>query len=284
MSSLAGSSRRSIETELRQIAGLQDSAIDLAAAALALAALERPDTPRDRYLHHLSLLVRDTADLFDETKSKPVLESRAEALRKVIVERYGYDGDRDSYDDLENANLMRVIDRRRGLPVTLGILYLHCARGQDWRADGLNFPGHFLIRLEHEGDRLILDPFDGGKIRSAADLRTILKQVAGADAEIQPSHTATVGNRAILLRVQNNIKARLLRNQRREDALGALEAMLMIAPGQAPLWYEAGLLNAELDNLRAAIISLQQAIDLGTDHTMLQECRAVLGQLKSRLN
>ena len=284
MSGTAGMARQAVEAELRQIAGLSDGSIDLAPAALALAALERPDSPRDRYLHHLSLLARDTGDLVAGSQRATVLSSRAESLRQVIVERYGYQGDRESYDDLENANLMRVIDRRRGLPVTLGILYLHCARSQGWSAEGLNFPGHFLVRLEFDGARLILDPFDRGAVRGPEDLRAIIKQVAGEKAEIQPHHTEPVGNRAILLRVQNNIKMRLLRNQRTEQALGALEAMLMIAPDQAVLWHEAGVLNAELDNLRAAMISLQQAIDLSRDPAIQHRCRTLLAQLKSRLN
>jgi len=56
------------------------------------------------------------------------------ALTQVMAEEHGYGGDRQHYDDLQNANLIRVIDRRRGLPVALGILYLHAARAQGWRA------------------------------------------------------------------------------------------------------------------------------------------------------
>ena len=284
MSWPASGGRREIEAELRRVAGLDDRAIDLASAALALAALDRPDAPLEHYLHHLSLLARDTADLAGPRESHADLPTRARTLSAVIVERYGYGGDRDNYDDLQNANLIRVIDRRKGLPVTLGILYLHTARAQGWTADGLNFPGHFLIRLELDGERLILDPFDGGETRSAEDLRAIMKQVAGPTAEILPEHYAKVGNRAILLRVQNNIKLRLLRDERQEEALGVLEGMLMIAPGQAALWREAGLLNAQLGNLRAAIISLQQVLDLSDDPAALQEARSLLDRLKARLN
>jgi regulator of sirC expression with transglutaminase-like and TPR domain len=78
---------------------------------------------------------------------------RVAALTQVMAEEHGYNGDRQHYDDLQNANLIRVIDRRRGLPVALGILYLHAARAQGWRAAGINFPGHFLIAVEHDGER-----------------------------------------------------------------------------------------------------------------------------------
>lgn len=96
----------------------------------------------------------------------------AEAMR-----RQGYAGDVLTYDDLQNANLIRVIDRRKGLPVALGILWIHAARARGWRADGLAFPGHFLVRLEH---RVIVDPFNEGRLCDAAFLRRLLRATAGA--------------------------------------------------------------------------------------------------------
>ena len=84
------------------------------------------------------------------------------ALKSVLVSEYGYSGDTVSYDSLQNANLIQVIDRRKGLPITLGIIYIHAARAQGWDIDGLNFPGHFLLRIEDGVKRTIFDPFNGG--------------------------------------------------------------------------------------------------------------------------
>jgi len=284
MSWSPASGRREAESRLRQIGGLADDAIDLAPAALALAALEQPQASLERYQHHLSLLARDTADAAASLGAATDLEARGEALRQVLAERYAYEGDRDSYDDLRNANLMRVIDRRRGLPVTLGILFIHAARCQGWEAGGLNFPAHFLIRLGLGGEGLILDPFDRGRPRSPSALRQLLKMVAGSEAELRPEHYAPVGNRAILLRLQNNLKMRLSQAGEQEAALGVLESMLMIAPRQSGLWYEAAQLNSRLGNLRAAVVSLEQVLDLAEDPAVLQRARGLLQRLKSRLN
>src|SRR3546814_19245031 len=83
---------------------------------------------------------------------------------------------------------MRVIDRRKGLPVALGILYMHAARAQGWPAVGLNFPGHFLLRLERHGERAILDPFNEGRVHGATELLDLLKAMQGQDAELGPEH------------------------------------------------------------------------------------------------
>ncbi|RDD63120.1 SirB1 family protein [Ferruginivarius sediminum] len=274
---------REAEEILRGIAGLDDRDIDLSEGALALAALETPERGLAHYRHHLSLLSRDAADLAGDDPAPP-LARRLAILRTVLVERYGYHGDRETYDDLQNANLMRVIDRRRGLPVALGILYIHTARAQGWEIGGINFPGHFLLRLDAGGERAVVDPFTGLTELSAQQLRSLLKAVAGEDAELDPSHYETIGNQGILLRLQNNRKLRLLKAQQADEAIGVIEGMLMFAPGEPRLWREAGLLHAHQGNLRAATTALEQFVELSDDPAKREEARELIAQLRSRLN
>jgi regulator of sirC expression with transglutaminase-like and TPR domain len=277
--------RADLVSWLRRIGGQPDDAIDLAAGALTLAALERPRANLGRYEHHLSLLVRDVADLGARADADEDLAARARSLSAVIAERYGYAGDEETYDDLENANLMRVIDRRMGLPISLGILYIHAGRAQGWRIDGLNFPGHFLLRLELDGERLILDPFHAGALRQSEDLRALLKTVAGAEAELQPAHYERLGNRDILIRLQNNLKQRLLRRQQPAEAVEVLETMLMFAPARPQLWRETGLIHAHLENLRAAALALENYLQLaGADDPRRAEAHELLAGLRKRLN
>lgn len=276
--------RAEIEARLRQVGGQADAEIDLAEAALLLAAHDRPGSPLERYRDHVGLLKLDTARLGAAVSAARSLESRAETLRAVFVDKYGYQGDRLAYDDLQNANLMRVIDRRKGLPVALGILYIAAARHQGWSIAGLNFPGHFLLSLEAGSRRAIIDPFYAGQTLGSAALRRRLKAFAGPDAELRPAHYATAGNRTVLLRLQNNIKCRLLQTGRVKQALEVLATMSMIAPREAAFWHEAGALHARLGNLRAAAQSLEHFLDLGTGLESLHEAATLLQRVKSRLN
>jgi len=189
---------------LREIGARPEAAIDLAEAALALAALDRPRVEAEPYRHHLSLLARDVGAAAGDPAAGR-LDRRVAALNDVILGKYGYAGDRVTYEDPQNANLMRVIDRRKGLPIALGILYLHAARAQGWAAYGLGFPGHFLIRLDGDRRRLVVDPFNQGRTCDTPALRELLKAVMGLEAELEPAHYAAVSNRSILLRLQNNI-------------------------------------------------------------------------------
>lgn len=270
---------------LRHVGTLPDETIDLAEAALRLAALDRPQVSLERYRHHLALLARDVAE--DAQRLKPdddTLEVRMKILNDVIYARHGYRGDSLHYDDLQNANLIRVIDRRRGLPVALGILYIHTARAQAWPVTGIRFPAHFMVRLEHRGRRAIIDPFNEGVLRVVSELREMLKSSHGESAELTPGHYAPVGNRDVLVRLQNNLKLRLAQAGDVERALAVVESMMLFAPGEASFLHDAGALHAKLGNLRAAIAALETFIKRAEHEDAKHQAATLLQQLRAQLN
>src|SRR6266481_6251831 len=207
-------------------------------AALLLASFDRPEVLLDDYRRRLADIVQDLAGECDRAGAaeSQTLAGRAAIVATVIAERHEFTGDRETYDDMANANLISVLDRRRGLPVALSIVYIHAARALGWFMEGLNFPGRFLVRLGAPDGRAVLDPFDGGRLRDAVALRELLKLGAGASAELAPEHFTAAGNRDILLRLQNNIKVRLVQSDQIEAAAGVLERMLLIAPKEPLLW------------------------------------------------
>jgi len=271
---------------LRQYAGCTDSEIDLAEAALVLASRARPGVSLNRYRNHLAELVQSVGSAFESLPEGP--SRHQDALASVIHDNVGYEGDRQTYDDLQNANLMRVIDRRKGLPIALGILYLHCGRALGWDICGLNFPGHFLIRLDtrfgEDARRTLIDPFNGGGEVTVAELRDLLKATHGEEAELSPGHYAEAGNRDILIRLQNNRKIRLLKADKIAEGLAAVEDMLLFAPGEAGLWHEAGLLNAHQGNLRAALIAFDHCYDLTTNPAERAQIADLISEIRGRLN
>jgi regulator of sirC expression with transglutaminase-like and TPR domain len=256
--------------------------LDLLEAALTLSALGRAE-PVDLapFRHHVAAMAADLADLVRRRGPAP------EHLGEVLAKAYGYRGDSESYDDLQNADLVRVIERRKGLPVALSILYLHIARAQGWDAEGLAFPAHFLIRVAIDGGRHVLDPFHEGTVRNATDLRRLLRQVLGADAQLQPQHFDPVSDRDVLLRLENNIRLRLAKREDWEGSARSMERMLAIAPDRPDLLFEAGQLNARLDKRRAAIAAFERFLDLqdeGADPRLRRQASALLQELRRGLN
>ena len=273
---------RESEEILKGIGDGSDSGFDIFAGALALAALERPRIELARYRDHMSKIIDD---VHARTKgSLDTLEESIAALRQAIGVDNDYQGDVETYDDIQNANMMRVIDRRRGLPVSLGILYLQAARAQGWGAYGLSFPGHFLIQLENDGQRAIIDPFNGGAACAPNELRQLLKATIGNEAELTPQHYAVVTDRDVLLRLQNNVKLRLAQLGEGARVISVIKVMLLFAPTESSLLREMAALEAKLGNLQAAITALDEYLRREFRDGPRQEAALLLQRLQRRIN
>ena len=112
----------------------------------------------------------------------------------------------------------------------------------------------------------------------------MLKAMSGSAAELRAEHTEPVSSRDVLLRLQNNVKLRLIQEERSADALDIVETMLMIAPDRPALWREAGILHSHLDNMRAAIMSFEHYLELSGPEPGRQEIAELLQQLRTQLN
>ena len=268
---------------LDAIGRLPDDEIDLGEAALHLARVDAPLADWRTARAHLTDLARAAVALAQDIAPDD-LPAQAGALTGLLAERHGYTGDSETYDDLANANLIRVIERRRGLPVALGILWLHAARAAGWTGHGIDFPGHFLIALEGARTQAVLDVFAGGESLDARDLRALLKRVEGPKAELRPGLLAPMATRGVLLRLQNNIKSRRLAAGDLAGALTCAEDMLRFAPEEAPLWRDTALLHQRLDQVAAALRCYQRFLDLVPAGEAAQRARTAMDELRSRLN
>jgi regulator of sirC expression with transglutaminase-like and TPR domain len=270
-----------------QLARLRDlcaggERIDLLQAALTLSILQRDEAIDLAPLQgHVAAIDAALADLVHRRGAVP------ERLGEVIAEAYGYRGDSETYDDLQNADVARVLERRKGLPVALAILYLQVARAQGWDAEGLAFPGHFLIRVSIDGARHVIDPFNDGQVVEAPALRSLLQRVLGPDADLSPEHFDPVPDRDVLLRLENNVRLRLAKRDDWTGAARSLDRMLAIAPDKPELLFEAGQVNARLDKRRAAISAFERFLTTDAakaDPALAQRASALLEDLRRGLN
>ncbi|MCX7361252.1 MAG: transglutaminase-like domain-containing protein [Alphaproteobacteria bacterium] len=267
---------------LRDLCAGEGQRLDLLEAGLAMGAL-RADKPVDLapFRQHVAAMGEVLAKLVRHRGGKP------ELLGEVMAQSYAYRGDTETYDDLQNADLLRVIERRKGLPVALSILYLHLARDQGWPAEGLSFPAHFLIRVEIDGARHVVDPFNDGAVRESHELRDLLRKVMGPDAGLDPAYFDPVPDRDVLLRLENNIRLRLAKREDWMAAAQSLDRMRAIAPDRPELLCEAGHLNSRLDKRRAAISAFERFLAVGggeRDPALRQRASALLQELRRGLN
>jgi regulator of sirC expression with transglutaminase-like and TPR domain len=220
----------------------------------------------------------------DDKEAEPTIDQVVRTLQTVIAERNGFQGDAENYDDIANADLMQVIARKRGLPVALGMLYIHAAMRCGIEVTGIDFPGHFLLRVQANGKRKMIDPFHGAISLGPAELRELLKSFSGLDAELAPQHYRPSSDIDILLRLQNNIKVRALRAGELELATRVVEHSLLIAPDHEGLWHQLGALYARLDRDHMALGAFEQFVKRCQDPLHRARIEAVIEELHDRLS
>ena len=268
---------------LEAIGQVPDGEIAIADAALQLARIDLPEADVEAARVHLSALARGAVEIAG-TGGAEDLVGQAVALARLMGEVNGYIGDAQQYDDLDNANLVRVIERRRGLPVALGVLWLHAARAAGWGCHGVDFPGHFVLALAHRDAQLVVDVFNGGVAMDARALRRLIKSVEGPAAELRPGLMRPMSTRAVLLRLQNNIKLRRLNAGDIEGALACTEDMLRIAPEEASQWRDAALMHQRIDRLGDALRCGAAFLKLVPEGEAAEKMRAAMAELRARLN
>lgn len=263
-----------------------DDDIPLSKTALLLAALAHVGRGLESYANHIGKMSDEVGARYGELLAAGAIdncETRIAATKHILCDKYGYEGDQQNYNDLRNADLIEVIDRRKGLPIALAIIALEVGRAQGWDLKGLNFPGHFLIRYEMGGQRVMCDPFEKFNILQAADLRGLLKRALGETAELSSSFYQEASNREILLRLQNNIKYRQIETEHYEDALKTVTTMRSFAPHEYRLLLDDGVLKARLDKTEEAIQSIRDYLDVVTDPRDKYDAQVLLRTLEDRL-
>jgi regulator of sirC expression with transglutaminase-like and TPR domain len=265
-----------VERSVAHLGLLDDEAITLDAAALELAWLDHPDTDITRYTTELSNMADELAVRADDIESS---HDRAQALGEVIAGAFGFDGDRVTYDIPDNADMIRVIDRRRGLPVSLTILYVAAARRVGWEADVLNTPGHVLGRIGGETDQVLIDPFNRGAIIDSAAISALLAGVFGRPVEPSAEHLAPMSNRTVLVRLLMNQASRAEANGNLTRALELFERMTVVAPEHTHAWWEVARLRVAMRDPAGARSSLSAMLEITREPGLRSHICAALDAL-----
>lgn len=258
-------------------------------AALDIAAMARIQTNTafpnfEAVIEQMNDLSRAAGEWVAVYDGPPPADEQINWLREIMQDRGKFVGATQNYDASENADIVSVINNRRGLPVSLGLLYIHLARCCGFEIEGLNFPGHFLLRINSPLGASIFDPFNDARILEPQDLRTTLKRFHGPAAEMDLSFTRKVRDRDVLIRMQNNLKIRALRESRLEDAVLVLERLLLLEPGNGVFWQETGLIHQRLGNLRAAVLAFENAVETMQEPALSIRVQSLLDEVRSQLN
>ena len=235
---------------------------ELAAPAFLIARIEYPRLDPEPYLHRLDQM-GDAAFHFvakDPGHEAP-LAPRIDAINRYLFGALGFTGNRDQFDDPRNSCLNEVMDRKKGIAITMAIVYIEIARRAGVRTEGVNFPGHFLVRCledlhtDDPNDGLIVDPFHGGAILNEAECRKLLEPHM-SEAAFEPSLLARATRRQILVRMLVNLKKLYVKMHSFPQARAATDALLALQPSSLADLRDRGLLAYHMNDFPSALKDL----------------------------
>lgn len=250
--------------------------IDLAAAALLVAAEEYPQLTVEPYLRRLDLLAERALDrLAEETAPLIVLQE----VGRVLFQEEKFKGNSPAYYDPRNSFLNDVLDRRLGIPLTLSIVYLEVGWRLGLPLEGVNFPGHFLVRYRGDAVRVLIDPFMSGELRFEDQAQELLDRVYGGAVRLRPGYLRPASKRDMLVRLLANLKGIYLNSRDHERALAAIERLILVRPPAFEEVRDRGMLLARIGRTEEARIDLVEYLDAMPDAPDATRIRMLLDEL-----
>ena len=266
-----------------EIVSRKDEEINLAEAALTIAAEEYPRLDIPLYLDKLDRI----GDMARE-RARGAIDSldQISALNAVLFEELGFRGNRDKYYDPRNSFLNEVIDRRTGIPITLTIVYIEVAKRIGLFIEGVGMPNHFIARHAAATGDVFIDVFNGGRLMGEMGCAEMLAEISKGKLSLQPEHLMAVTKKQILTRLMMNLLG-IYSLGDHPRALSLAERLMIINPDSPQHVRDYGVLLDATGKISSAIEMLEQYLAMSPDAPDRETVRGeikTLRQNQARLN
>jgi len=212
-------------TLFAHLAGRPDAEIDLAEASLLIAETEYPGLDVGRYVGMLDDLGRAAELLLKEKSDRPAIER----VLRFLYEETKFRGNSEDYYDPKNSFLNDVLERKTGIPITLALVITEVCKRAGVEAQGVSFPGHFLVRSPAPNGLFIADPF-AGRLLTEADLRALLARTPGGPRDPDARMLEPAKPKQILVRMLGNLRGIYSSRGERTKERDILERLFILSP------------------------------------------------------
>jgi regulator of sirC expression with transglutaminase-like and TPR domain len=264
----------------RALTERDDEKINLAEAALVIAAAEYAKLTPEPWLARLDHLAEQVQAI---PESSPL--ANIEALNQILFEQEKFSGNDEEYDDPRNSFLNDVLERKKGIPITLSLVYMEVARQPDLPVVGVGFPGHFLVKYLRPGGEILIDPYHRGAILSPADCEALLKAHFGAESDLKLEYLLAATNKQILARMLNNLKGSYFRRANYPKVLTMIELALSINEDRLPDLRDRGMVYFAMGRYADAVADLKAYLALApSGDSERKEILRVLHRIRALMN
>ncbi len=262
----------------------EDEHFPLTEASIAIGQHAFPDLVVQHVFDELDVLVEK---LKHRITSEMAGIQKLQILKNYFYKELGFGPNRNDYYDPNNSYLQTVLETRRGIPISLALIFMEMGNQIGLNIKGVSFPNHFMVRLSLPQGEVILDPLTGTSL-SKQELQEMLDpylDAQGYRGEYQLPLSAFLRSsspREILSRFLRNLKAIYTQQERWERLLGIQQRLVILLPDAIEEIRDRGLALAQLDYIRPAIEDMQKYLDESQDATDSDEIRAQIIQLEEQ--
>ncbi len=270
--------KQAILDRFQMVTARQDDEIDLATAALLIAAVEYPDLDIDEQLAILDSLAEGAAYRIGQDRDPFHCVNN---LSEYLFDEVGFQGNQGEYYDPRNSYLNEVLQRRIGLPITLCLVCLEVGKRLDIPLVGVGLPGHFVLSHRSQTD-LIIDPFRRGILLSEEECAQILKNVLGANVDWDSRYLTPASNREFIARILRNLKGIYLNRRDHEEALDVVDITLALRPDDLNERRDRGLIYYRLGHYQMALDDLRHFLTSAPAGTDTSNVEKLVGYIEER--
>lgn len=265
----------------------EDAAIDLAQAALLIALEEYPDLDILHYIAQLDLLAAQVRgmlglaepDTFTQLPAELDLLTVINAMNQVLFEQEQFHGNQDDYYNPANSFLNKVLEQRKGIPITLSLLYMEVGRRVGLQIDGVGLPFHFVVRCRLPNGSIYIDPFEKGRLLSEKDCRERVYRMFRRKTDFNPHWLEPVSHKQLLVRLLANLKNIYIHQEDHVRALPICDRILLLVPNAPSERRDRGIVHFHLKHYARALRDLtayvEQAPDVKDSDDIRQQIKTI---------
>jgi regulator of sirC expression with transglutaminase-like and TPR domain len=259
-------------------AGKSAALVRLDRAALLIGAEDEAyrNVDVETYLSRLDALAVEARSFLENSQAR-----ETEAFNYFLFEEKRFTGNQLDYYDPRNSFLNEVIDRRVGIPITLSVLYIEVGRRAGLDVEGVGLPGHFIVRVRELGytEAMFVDPFHG-VILTREDCQDRLDTVYDGMVNLSDEHLRPAATPEILVRMLRNLKAVYTRSNLYGQALGCVDRILLLTPGDESEHRDRGALLTRLERFDEAVRETEFYLQIAVDAPDATEVREQLNHIR----
>ena len=246
------------------VAGPPDE-VPLARAALLIAQAEYQSIDIDGYERRLQDMAETLTQQIARQPARPRARAMMQTVNQLLFRELGFRGNVNHYEDSRNLYLSEVLSERRGVPVTLAIVYAEVCQRAGLNVQPVGLPGHVVCRYtpedpDDEADELLLDVFNGGRVLTRSNCQELVRGAFGARVPFKDYYLANLLPRQVVQRLLHNLKARALQEGDEDRASRAIDFLLALYPWDLDEIRDRGMLRERLGELNSALTDLEQYV------------------------